>query len=510
MRKSFFKIECWTLDVGRWLLDIEYWILNIGYWILNIGYWTLSVCRVPLFTILFLSGCTLGPSYQKPEVVEPGEFLNKTATNHTEQLTDWWRKLQDPVLAELVDTGLTNSPTIQIGLQRIRQSRAQMAGTKSGLWPSLTGAANYNYGRKYGNLSGIGYSSTGSGISGEWGGTFAGGFDATWELDLFGGVRREIEAREAELEAAFYSQRDVNISVAAEIAMAYLNVRMFQSIIDVTRSNLVTQTRSAEITRKRHQAQAVSGLDLANAEAQVLSTSAQLPALEAGLSTAILQMELLLGEVPNSRKTQMAATTSFPVLPDALPALLPNELLRRRPDVRKAEQTVKAATARIGVAEAELYPRLSLIGSIGASVPTPGPEQGSLLTESVRAGPRFSWNIFSAGRIRAQIEERKALLEQTVLAYQQVVLKAYSEAETAFQNYNQQATRGDMLLKSVEANQRAVRIASGLFKSGLTDYTDVLIAQRNLLIAQDLQMRHRALLAQQLITFYKTLGGGEE
>jgi len=463
-----------------------------------------------LLAFSFFSGCTLGPDYQKPDVSEPKEFLGTSGTNRTEQLVQWWQKLDDPVLSDLVSAGLTNNLTIQTGLQRVRQSRAQMAQAKAGLWPSLTGLANYNYGRKFGNPAGVGYSATGSGIVGEWGGTFAAGFDATWELDIFGGARRELEAREAELEGMYYTQRDIHVSVAAEIAMAYLNVRMFQSIIEVTQSNLVAQTHSAEITRKRHQAKAVSGLDLANAEAQVLSTTAQIPSLEAGLANGILQLELLLGDVPNARKAQLVSSATFPSLPTALPSLLPNELLRRRPDVRKAEEAVKAATARIGVAEAELYPRFALIGSLGASVPTTGLDQWSVLTESIRVGPRVSWNIFSAGRIRAQVEERKALAEQAVLAYQQTVLKAYNEAESAWQSYNQEAVRGDTLQKAVEANQRAVRIAGELFKAGSTDFTEVLIAQRALLLAQDVQMRHRALLAQKAITFYKALGGGEE
>jgi NodT family efflux transporter outer membrane factor (OMF) lipoprotein len=500
------------LDVGRSMLNVRrFFTSNLPHFsTLELSNFRTSPYFSLLTSLFLLSGCTLGPDYKKPEVAEPKEFLATGSTNRTEQLVQWWQKLNDPVLSGLVSAGLINNLTIQTGLQRVRQSRAQMLQMKAGLWPSLTGAANYNYGRKLGNQAGVGYSATGSGIGGEWGGTFAAGFDATWELDIFGGTRREIEAREAELVAMHYTQRDINVSVAAEIAMAYLNVRMFQSIIDVTQSNLVTQTQSAQITRKRHQAKAVSGLDLANAEAQVLSTTALIPSLQSGLANGILQLELLLGDVPNARKAQLVSSATFPALPAALPSMLPNELLRRRPDVRKVEEAVKAATARIGVAEAELYPRFALIGSIGASLPTTGLDRWSMLTESVRVGPRVSWNIFSAGRIRAQVEERKAQTEQAVLAYQQVVLKAYNEAESAWQTYNQEASRGDTLQRAVEANQRAVHIAGELFKAGSTDYTEVLIAQRALLAAQDTQMRHRALLAQKVVTFYKALGGGEE
>jgi len=456
--------------------------------------------------LLVVAGCKLGPDYERPTLDEPQSFLGTEENKHLEQLAGWWQKLDDPVLSELVSHGLTNNLTVRSGLQRIRQVRAQLAQTSAGLWPTLTGGANYNYGRKFGELSGVGYSATGSGISGEWGGTFAGGFDATWELDIFGGVRREVEAREAEILGAFFSQRDIEVSLSAEIAVAYLNVRMLQDVLAVTHSNLLAQTQSADITRKRHEARAVSGLDLANAEAQVFSTTAQLPVLEANLADMILQLEMLLGELPNTRKTQLLDTASFPQLPPELPTMLPNELLRRRADVRRAEMAIIAATARIGVAKADLYPRFSLIGSIGLSTPF-SLTHWVEFTESVRIGPRMTWNIFSAGRIRAQVEERRALAEQAVLAYQQVVLKAYQEAESAWQGYNQEALRSDTLAQSVEANERAVRIAQELYKAGYSDYMGVLIAERSLLTAQDTQARHRTLLAQRLIAFYKALGG---
>ena len=460
-----------------------------------------------LWALLMLSGCKLGPDYERPEFAEPQQFLGAGGANaNLDQLTAWWQKLGDPVLSELVGHGLTNNLTVRSGLQRLRQVRAQLAQANAGLWPTLTGTANYNHGRKFGVQSGVGYSATGAGIAGDWGGTFAGGFDATWELDVFGGVRREVEAREAELLGSYFSQHDIEVSLSAEIAMAYLNVRMLQDVLAVTRSNLTAQTQSADITRLRHEARAVSGLDLANAEAQVFTTTAQIPALEANLADMILHLEVLLGELPNTRKEQLVATGSFPQLPPELPAVLPNELLRRRADVRKAEMAVVAATARIGAAQAELYPRFSLIGAVGLSAPSTL-SRWTDFTESARIGPRVTWNIFSAGRIRAQVEERRALMEQSVLAYQQTVLNAYQEAESAWQGYNQEALRSDSLAQSVEANQRAVRIAQELYKAGHSDYMEVLIAERSLLIAQDTQARHRALLAQRLVTFYKALGG---
>lgn len=463
----------------------------------------------PVLAMLF-AGCTVGPDYQRPDVAEPETFLGegRGATNQV-SLTGWWKTLGDPVLEGLVERGMTNNLTLQIGIQRIRQSRAQMMQSTSGLWPSLTHAANYNYGRKFGPPGGVAYSATGSGINGEWGGTFAGGFDATWELDLFGGLRREVEAREAEFSGMHYTQRDLEVSLSAEIAMTYLNIRMMQGLLEVTRSNLVTQTRSATITRKRHQAKMVSGLDLSNADAQLQSTAAQIPALEADLADRVLQLELLLGELPNSRKEYVLNASGSPVLPEALPRMIPNELLRRRPDVRKAETVLHAATARIGVAKADLYPRLSLIGSVGASVPS-SVSTWNDFTESVRLGPRLSWALFSAGRIRAQIEEKRAVMQQAVFAYQQVVLTAYHEAESAFQGYHQEARRTAPLMDAVAANQRAVRLAQELYKAGYSDYTEVLIAERSLLATESEAVRHRAALAQKLIQFYKALGGGTE
>jgi NodT family efflux transporter outer membrane factor (OMF) lipoprotein len=456
---------------------------------------------------MLVAGCKVGPDYERPETAEPQQFLGAGATStNLDQLADWWQKLDDPVLSELVSHGLTNSLTVRSGLQRIRQVRAQLMQANAGLWPTLTGTASYNHGRKFGDVSGIGYNATGAGIGGEWGGMFSGGFDATWELDIFGGIRREGEAREAEVLGTYFSQRDIEVSLSAEIALAYLNVRMLQDVLAVTRSNLTTQTQSAEITRNRYEAKAVSGLDLANAEAQVFTTTAQLPALEASLADMILNLEALLGELPNTRKGLLLETATFPTLPPELPAMLPNELLRRRADVRRAETAVMAATARIGVAKADLYPRFSLIGAIGLSAPSTV-NQWTMLTESMRLGPRVTWNIFNAGRIQAQVEERRAQAEQAVLAYQQTVLTAYKEAESAWQGYNQETLRSDTLSKSVEANQRAVSFAQELFREGFSDYMDVLIAERSLLAAQDAHARHHTLLAQKLIAFYKALGG---
>jgi len=465
-----------------------------------------------LIGLIAVPGCKLGPDYQRPVTQEPANFLGATQTvsaavsTNLTQLRNWWLTLNDPLLAELVTRGLTNNLSIQSGIQKIRQSRAQLAQANAGLWPTLTGTSSFNYGKKFGDASGVGYSATGAGIAGEWGGTFSGGFDAAWELDIFGGYRREIEARESEYEGMHYTQRDLEISLASEIALHYLSIRMLQEAIAVTQSNLVTQSQSADITRKRHKAKLVSGLDLANAEAQVQMTTAQLPTLQAALAEYILNLENLLSEQPNTRKAQLLDTATFPTLPAGLPTTIPNELLRRRPDIRQAETVLKAATARVGVEEAELYPRLSLIGALGASVPY-SPNTWGDFTESLRLGPRISWNIFNAGRVKARIEERKALVEQALLAYQKTVLNAYNEAEKAWQNYNEEVKRAAPLQQAVQSNQRAVRIAQGLYKAGYSDYTEVLIAERSLLAAQDLEVRHRTLRAQKLITFYKTLGG---
>lgn len=460
-----------------------------------------------------LSGCKLGPEYQRPVTPEPEQFLGAThasvtsvSTNLT-QLRNWWQTLNDPLLAELVACGLTNNLSIQNGIQKIRQSRAQLAQANAGLWPTLTGTSSFNYGKKFGDAAGVGYSATGAGIAGEWGGTFSGGFDAAWEMDIFGGYRREIEARESEYEGMHYTQHDLEISLASEIALHYLNIRMLQEVIDVTQSNLTTQSHSADITRKRHKAKMVSGLDLANAEGQVQTTTAQLPTLHAALAESILTLENLLSEQPNTRRQRLLSTTNFPALPADLPTTIPNELLRRRPDIRQAEAVLKAATARVGVEKAELYPRLSLVGALGASVPY-SPNTWGDFTESLRLGPRLTWNILNAGRVKARIEERKALVEQALLAYQKTVLNAYKEAENTWQNYNEEVKRAAPLQQAVCSSQRAVRIAQELYKAGYSDYTEVLIAERALLAAQDLEVRHRTLRAQKLIAFYKALGGG--
>jgi len=335
------------------------------------------------------------------------------------------------------------------------------------------------------------------------------GLDASWELDLFGGVRRNIEASEADIKAAVEDRRDVLVSLAGEVGANYANLRGFQQQIEIARRNLEAQKHTAEITRKRHEAGFVGGLDVANARAQVASTQSQIPVIESSAKAAIYSLSVLLGQQPTVLDRELALDKPIPTTPPEVPIGLPSDLIRRRPDIRRSEAQLHAATARIGVATADLFPRFSLTGSFGLQ----GKEVsalGSLSNRFWSVGPAASWPIFDAGRIRWNIEVQNALQEQALLTYEQTILTALKDVETALVAYAKEQEHRQYLTEEVKENRKAVDLSMKLYVSGRTDFLNVLTAQRSLYVAEDALVQSTRNLATNLIALYKALGGGWE
>ena len=459
-------------------------------------------------TCLALHGCTVGPDYHPnrphmpdgwtPVTTQPAPGAS-VVTFEQAQVAQWWNSFRDPSLTALVEKSLLSNLDLKQAVSRIRQARAARGTVAAGFWPSAQAGGHATRGRSSGGASGSGQESS----------LFLAGLDAAWELDVFGGVRRGVEAADADIAAAVEDQRGVMVTLTAEVALNYLDVRTFQERLAIARRNLEAQQHSAKLTRLRHRGGLASDLDVANADADVAGTQAQIPTLEANLQLTVYSLGVLLGESPTAVESDLAATKPMPTVPPQVPIGLPSDLLRRRPDIRAAEARFHSATARIGVAEADLFPKFSLTGSMGVQ----GNKLASLSNWSSRfwsAGPSVTWEIFDAGRILSNMEVQNALQEQALLTYRQTILTALQDVQSALALYSREQQRTQFLIASTAANRKALDLSKRLYAEGQIDFLSVLIAQRSLLAAEDTAAQSQRNIAADLVALYKALGGGWE
>jgi NodT family efflux transporter outer membrane factor (OMF) lipoprotein len=444
------------------------------------------------------AGCKVGPDYVPPTAALPAHFAaTRPATQPAEDLTRWWLGFGDPLLAELIEEAQRTGLDVARAEARLRQARASRAASAGGLWPALDASASYRRSRSPG--AGDAPARTSS--------LYQAGLDAAWEIDLFGGTRRAVEAADAQLLAAREDVRGVLVSLAAEMALNYVDLRTVQTQIRIARDNLELQTRSADIARRRFAAGATSRLDLANAEAQLATTRAQIPALEQRAREDMHAMSVLLGREPAHLIALLEAAAGIPPAPPEVPSGLPSELLRRRPDLRAAEARLHAATARIGAATADLYPRFTLTGSLGLSSDRLR-GLSNLDNHSWGLGPAVSWNIFDGGRTRANIALQTAVLDESLLAYQAAVLTALREVEDALVARARQQERREALTEAVDASRRALDLAQQLYSRGQVEFIEVLSAQRSLYVAEESLAQATASVSTSVVSLYKALGGG--
>ena len=460
---------------------------------------------------LLLAGCSVGPDYKEPALAVPGawtEAQQKGVDTRPAELTHWWTAFEDPMLNSLVDRAVRSNLDLRVAEARIREARASRAVVASGAWPTVDTSGSYTRSRSSENALNIPLqgSGTGSGIKLERN-FFNAGFDANWEIDVFGGVRRSVEAADAIIEATEYSRRDILVSLLGDVARNYIDLRGAQRRLAVARENLKTQQDSLDLTRVRFNAGLASDLDVARAEAQLNSTASQVPTLESFMKQAAYSLDLLLGLSPGALWRELEGEVAIPNLPAEVLVGLPSDLLRRRPDIRIAERQLAAATAQIGSAVADLFPKFSLTGAGGLQ----SISASDWLTAGSRywsIGPTIRWPIFDAGRIRATIEIRNAQQEQAVNQYEQTVLAALGDVEKSLVNYAQEQLRYRTLTDAVAANRRAVQMAQELYIRGLNDYLNVLDTQRALYLTETEMTQSEATMASNLVALYKALGGG--
>jgi NodT family efflux transporter outer membrane factor (OMF) lipoprotein len=467
-----------------------------------------------VFCLAALAGCAVGPDYRRPETKVPENWNaqevvteahpSKTTTNPA-ALVQWWNTFKDPTLSSLVEMAIRANHDLRQAEARIRQARAARGVAGAPLWPQVKASTLYQRSQGSSEVVGGGAIATAGLAQNLW----QAGLDATWELDIFGGTRRNLEATTADLRAAVEDLRAVLVTLVGDVGNNYLNLRGFQQQIAIARQNLTAQRHTAKIIRKRFEAGFVSALDLANADAQVATTEAQIPVLESSARAAIYNLGVLLGREPAALEKDLIREAPIPPTPPEIPVGLPSDLLRRRPDIRRAEAQLHAATARIGVATADLFPKFNLAGTFGFSAGDLT-RVGGMSSKFWSWGPTVTWPVFAGGRIYWNIKVQDALQEQALAAYEKTVLTALKDVETALVAYAKEQERRKSLAEAVTNNRRAVDVATKLYLVGKTDFLNVLTAQRSLFATEDALTQSIRTVDTNLVALYKALGGGWE
>jgi NodT family efflux transporter outer membrane factor (OMF) lipoprotein len=450
----------------------------------------------------------VGPNYSPPQVSLPPAWHEQfvTETNQSPQaLSRWWRLFQDPQLDALIGEATRANHDLRLAEARVREARAETGVARSALFPSVDASGDYARQRLSQNVPNA-FLARAAGQSLEQN-SFNTGLDMNWELDIFGGNRRALDASRADLGAAVETRRGVLITVIGDVGLSYLNLRGLQKQLTVARDNLRLQEQTVDLTRDRFRAGLASELDTARAEAQAAETRSLLPLFEQDIQRSIHRLGILIGQQPAELESQLGAPAPIPPSVPGIPIGLPSALLRQRPDIRNAERQVAAATARIGVATADLFPRFFLTGAAGL--------QSVSSSDFFNAGSRFwsigpsvRWPVFTAGRIRQNIKIQNTRQEQALILYEQTVLTSLEEVENALVACGKEQEHRQALIQSEAANRRAVELADERYRSGLVDFLNVLETQRSLLAVQDELARSDRTIDQNLVRLYKALGGG--
>ncbi len=449
---------------------------------------------------LMLAACSVGPDFHRPDNHLPASWSHTpqsvaTATDPA-ALAHWWRRFHDPALTALVEQAVTVNLDVQQAAARLSQARAQRQAAASSLFPWLAASGREQDTHVDGSGPAAGHSRS-----------YQGGLSASWEIDVFGGTRRNVESSTARLAAAAADLDATRLSMAAEVALTYCQLRAIQDELAVARRNLVTQEHSANITQERRSAGFASALDVANSTAQVANTQAQIPGLETAAMQSIHAISVLLNRPPTELTPLLAPSRPVPTASATVPNGIPSDVLRRRPDVVRAEANAHAATANIGVAVADLFPKFSLNGSLTQQ----SANLADWLSPTARVaswGPAFNWALIQGGNLKANILIQQALRDQAVLAYRKTVLVALQEVEDALTASTNERRRHASLTEAVTANRRAVELSLDLYTAGQTEFINVLNAQRSLFQSETEFTLSNLALARELISLYKALGGG--
>ena len=460
-------------------------------------------CSFLLFFLLPTACSMVGPDYYRPYLSLTGQWhapLRKglqAEPADPQHLASWWEVLQDEQLSSLIERAVQGNLDLKTAAERVEQARLQRGVTEAGQLPSLDAAGNAAW-RRDGEKDSSGES---YGLS----------LDAGWEADLFGSVRRSLEAAEADLQTGRESLRDVLVSLTAEVVLNYVEVRSAQVQLANVRKSLAMQRETRQLVQWQVEAGLDDELALRQAQYNLESSEARIPALETSLAASMNRLAVLLGEQPGSLHEELNDPQSVPKIPATVAVGLPADAVRRRPDIRKAESELVAQTARVGVATAELYPKLRLSGVIGINGLSVARFAENLFSPSFwaeQAGISASWHLFDAGAIRKNIQVQSSRQKQALIQYEAAVLAAMEEIENALIAYVNEQGRRDSLARAVQEAEQAVQLAEKKYKAGLVDFTTVLDTQRTLLSSANQLAGSEGTMAANLIRLYKALGGG--
>ncbi len=466
---------------------------------------TRRAAAVLLLGAAALPGCVVGPDHAAPVVhtpqrwnAAPGRGL---ASDPVE--AEWWRRLGDERLTTLVAQSLTANLDIRAATARVREARALRGVAAADQWPTI--ALDTAYQRQ--QASGAAPDAPPPGAERGPVDLFEAGFDASWEIDLFGRIRRSVEAAQADQAAAEERERDVRVSVAAETARNYVDMRGAQALLDVATRNIAIQTDFLSLTRSLADGGLATDVDVARALAQLRLTESAVPGLHAQVAAAAHRLAVLQGRTPDALIAELGRPAPLPLPPPAVAIGLPGELARRRPDIRAVERELAAATARIGVATADLFPRITLGGTIDLRADAfSGLGDGDSVSWGL--GPRLTWPLLDGERIRNRIVAADARAEQSLARYEPAVLRALEECETAMTHFHRQQERRERLDASLSANRDAVRLATERYERGLEPFLTVLDAERDLFSVESEVVQAQTRVLTELIAVYKALGGG--
>lgn len=468
-------------------------------------------CRSWLVAIsLFVfTGCAaVGPDYVEPELAVPDawhlQIVDQVNQGPEATLQTWWTVFDDPVLNQLIDRARSGNLDLQTAAARVRAARSSLAITSGERLPEIDGIGQASRDRQSddGWLAQV---APDNGFDAQ--NLYELGLDASWEIDLFGRIRRSIESSEAQYQSTLETERDVMVTLFAEVARTYIQVREFQGRLVYARENIKVQGEALDLAKERYATGLSSQLDVVQAQATLGMTQAALPDLATAKDQAVYRLAVLLGVEAGSLQGEFVAVAAIPQPAGRITLGLPVDVVRQRPDVRAAERRLAAQSAQIGVATAALYPDFTLSGFIGLQTRSVN-DLFSSNSEMWGLSLPMSWNLYDGGRVRSNIELQKDLTEQRLLDYRQSVLKALSEVRSALVAYNNEHQRLAALRRATAATREGVRLALVQYDTGLTDYNNVMTMQRDLFQLQEQLAASEAQLDFELIALYKAVGGG--
>ena len=456
-----------------------------------------------LSCLIFFAGCTVGPNYKPPEMDMPQEWQyiseNVFSTVPDANYVGWWKIFADEGLDNLIRRALENNRDIKAAFYRIEASRALRDSTAGQYYPNINATGSYSR-SLYRGLTQVAASTKPLDI-------YTSGFDFLWEIDLFGKIRRSVESSQASYQASIEDYRDVMVTLLADVCSNYIELRTIQERIKYAKNNVEIQRKTLELTQNLYQSEIAGELDVRQAEFNLANTESEIPPLLIAEEASLNRLAVLLGELPGSLRNEISPDRTIAAIKGNIDISLPVNLLRQRPDIRRAERLLAAQTASIGVAEADLYPALQLSGYFQTqSLKFSG--LGNINNKTYSYGPGLTWNIFDGNRIRNNIKVQKAVTAELLAGWQSTVLAAIEDVQNAMYAYIQQEVRQKSLENSVTASVRSVDLVQSLYKSGLTDFQNVLDTQRTLFLQQDSLAVSNGLLLQDIVLIYKAFGAG--